>query len=313
MHTVAVVAFDGVVPFDLATPCEVFGRTRSATGAPAYRVEVCGESRDVDAGVFRMRPRFGLARLSRADTLVVPGVADTSRPVSPRLVRALLAAKARGARIASICTGAFVLAAAGVLDGQRATTHWLAAPELAARYPSVRVDADVLYVDGGQVLTSAGAAAGLDLCLHLVRRDHGAQVAASAARLAVMPLERAGGQAQFIVHEPPIDDGGSLEPILRWMDERSGTALSLDAIARRAGASVRTFSRRFRAQTGTTPLQWLLQARVRRAQRLLESTTWSVDTIAARAGFGSAGALRLHFRRIVGTPANAYRRAFRPA
>lgn len=311
MHVVCVVAFDGVVPFDLATPCEVLGRTVSASGSPAYRVEVCGVSRDVDAGFFRMRPRFGLARLARAHTIVVPGLADPSRPVSPRLLRALRAAKARGARIASICTGAFVLAAAGILDGQRATTHWLAAPELAARYPRVRVDASVLYVDGGQVLTSAGAAAGLDLCLHLVRRDHGAEVAASAARVAVMPLERAGGQAQFIAYPAPVDEGGSFEPLLRWMEERAGSPLSLEALARRAGTSVRTFSRHFRAQTGTTPLQWLLQARIRRAQRLLESTAWSIDTIAARAGFGSAGALRLHFRRIVGAPANAYRRSFR--
>ncbi len=313
MIVVSVVAFDGVIPFDLGTPCEVLGRTRCASGGPAYRVEVCGVSRDVDAGAFRMRPRFGLGHLSRAHTIVVPGMSDPSRPVSPRLLRALRAAKARGARIASICTGAFVLAAAGILDGERATTHWMAAPELAARYPRVRVDASVLYVDGGQVLTSAGAAAGLDLCLHLVRRDHGAEVAASAARVAVMPLERAGGQAQFIAYATPGDDGGSLEPLLRWMEERAASSLSLEALARRAGTSVRTFSRRFRAQTGTTPLQWLLRARVRRAQRLLESTAWSVDTIAARAGFGSAGALRLHFRRIVGAPANAYRRAFRRA
>src|SRR5687767_6058973 len=271
MHLVAVVAFDGVVPFDLATPSEVFARVRLRDGTCPYDVRVCGAARTVDAGAFAMHTRHGLRTLTRADTIVVPGIADLDRPLPPALLRALRAAAARGARLASICSGAFVLAAAGLLDGRRATTHWRAAAELARRYPAIDVDPDVLYVDGGRILTSAGAAAGLDLCLHLVRRDHGAAVAADAARSSVMPLEREGGQAQFIVHEIPADDT-SLEPLLRWLDRHRGGDLPLAAIARRAGMSVRTLTRRFREQTGSTPAQWLLQRRVRRAQVLLETS-----------------------------------------
>lgn len=310
MHLVAVVAFDGVIPFDLATPCEVLGRARVRDGTCPYDVRVCGAARTVDAGAFAMQVRHGLRTLARADTIIVPGVADLDRPLPPALLRALRAATARGTRVASICTGAFVLAAAGLLDGRRATTHWRAAAELARRYPATDVDPDVLYVDGGTILTSAGAAAGLDLCLHLVRRDHGAAVAADAARSAVMPLERAGGQAQFIVHEVPTDDS-SLEPLLRWLDRHRGDDLPLAAIARRAGMSVRTLSRRFREQTGTTPAQWVLQRRVRRAQELLECSAHSVERIADAAGFGSTASFRDRFRRVVGTSPQAYRRAFR--
>jgi transcriptional regulator GlxA family with amidase domain len=313
MHSVAIVVFDGVVPFDLATPCEVFGRARLGDGRAAYRVRVCSAGAEVDAGAFRLRSRWGLGALRSADTVIVPGVNDLARPIAPAVVRALRAAAARGARLASICSGAFVLAATGLLDGRRATTHWLAADELQRRHPAIEVDPDVLYVDGGCVLTSAGAAAGLDLCLHMVRCDHGAAVAADAARLSVMPLERAGGQAQFIVHAPAVPDGASLEPVQRWLTAELHRPLTLAAIARRAAMSPRTLHRRFREQTGTTPLQWLLRARVRRAQQLLETTAQPVEQIAARAGFGSAGALRERFVRVVGTSPQAYRRAFRAA
>ena len=207
MHRVAVVAFNGVVPFDLSVAYEVFGRVRLANGSPGYEVQVCGAQREVDAGAFIMKTRYGLGALAKAHTIVLPGVADLELTVPPELIRAVRAAASRGARIASICTGAFVLAATGLLHGRRATTHWLAAAELARRYPAIHVDADVLYVDSGQYLSSAGAAAGLDLCLHVVRRDYGAAVAADTARLSVMPLERAGGQSQFIVHAPPAPDG----------------------------------------------------------------------------------------------------------
>jgi len=311
MHQVAVVASQGVVPFDLAVPCEVFGRARLPSGRPAYRVLVCGVAREVDAGAFRLRAPHGLAALARADTIILPGVADVSAPVPGALVRAVRRAAARGARVASICSGAFLLAATGLLDGRRATTHWLAAAELRRRHPSLEVDPDVLYVDQGQVLTSAGAAAGLDLCLHLVRRDFGAAVAAEVARASVMPLEREGGQAQFIVHAPPGPDGASLEPVLRWLEGQLARPLSLEDVAHRAGQSVRTLNRRFREQTGTTPLQWLLRARVRRAQRLLETTAHPVERLAEEAGFGSATALRTHFRRVVGVSPLGYRRAFR--
>ena len=207
--------------------------------------------------------------------------------------------------------GAFVLAATGLLDGQRATTHWVAAALLAARHPDVEVDPDVLYVDNGQFLTSAGAAAGLDLCLHMIRRDHGSAVAADAARLSVMPLERDGGQAQFIVHDqPPAPHGSVIEPLLRWMEDNAGKELTLGDVATRAGMSTRTLNRRFREQTGTTPLQWLHQARIRQAQYLLETTTHPLDRIAAQVGFGSPTAFRDRFKRLTGTNPHAYRRAF---
>ncbi|MFD7509930.1 GlxA family transcriptional regulator, partial [Streptomyces sp. NPDC059853] len=199
MHTVAVLALDQVIPFDLSTPLEVFARTRLPDGRPGYRVRVCAEHAEVDAGAFTLRAPSGLEGLRDADTVIVPGTADPAAPLPPAVRDALRDAAARGTRIASICSGTFPLAATGLLDGLRATTHWLAAGALAERHPAVEVDPDVLYVDNGQFLTSAGAAAGLDLCLHLIRRDYGSAVAADAARLSVMPLEREGGQAQFIV------------------------------------------------------------------------------------------------------------------
>jgi transcriptional regulator GlxA family with amidase domain len=307
MHVVAVAAFDGVNPFDLAIPCEVFGRVR-LDGRTPYRVRVCGVTRTVDAGPFTLRTETGLAALARADTVIVPGVADPAAAVPPPLVRALRRAHAKGARIASICSGAFVLAAAGLLDGLRATTHWLAAAELARRYPAIDVDPNVLFIDNGRVLTSAGAAAGMDLCLHLVRRDHGAAVAAYAARLAVMPLERDGSQAQVVERTAP--EAASLEPLLRWMDEHPHEDLSLARIARRAAMSARSLSRRFRAEIGTTPARWISSLRVRRAQQLLETSGLSVERIADEVGFGSTATFRDRFQRVVGTSPQAYRRAF---
>jgi transcriptional regulator GlxA family with amidase domain len=212
--------------------------------------------------------------------------------------------------VASICTGAFVLAATGILDGLRATTHWLGAADLARRHPSIDVDANVLYVDNGRVLTSAGAAAGFDLCIHLVRRDLGAEVAASVARLAVMPLERAGGQAQFIEHAPPSEASGSLAPLLTWIEENLSRQLPLSVIARRAAMSTRTLSRRFRDQVGTTPAAWIARARVRSAQGLLETTDLAIEHVAEEAGFGSATVMRTHFGSVVGTSPLSYRRAF---
>ncbi|WP_326653845.1 MULTISPECIES: helix-turn-helix domain-containing protein [unclassified Streptomyces] len=311
MHTVAVLALDGVIAFDLSTPLEVFARTRLPDGRAAYRVRVCAPAEEVDAGAFTLRAPWGLEALADADTIILPGCADPTVPVAPEALDALRAAAARGTRIASICAGAFVLAATGLLDGLRATTHWLCAAALAALHPEVEVDPDVLYVDNGQFLTSAGAAAGLDLCLHMIRRDHGSAVAADAARLSVMPLEREGGQAQFIVHDrPPNPDGATLEPLLRWMEENAGRELTVGEIAAHAGLSTRTLNRRFREQTATTPVQWLHRARVRQAQYLLETTGYSVDRIATQVGFGSPTAFRDRFKRQVGTSPHAYRRAF---
>ncbi|MEU5424846.1 helix-turn-helix domain-containing protein [Streptomyces olivoreticuli] len=314
MHTVAVLALDGVIPFDLATPIEVFQRTRLPDGRPAYRVRVCAPTEDIDAGAFTLRAPWPLDTLAEADTIVLPGIADLTAAVPEEVIDALRQAAARGTRLASICTGAFVLAATGLLDGHRATTHWAAAAQLAALHPAVEVDPDVLYVDNGQVLTSAGAAAGLDLCLHMIRRDLGSAVAADAARLSVMPLEREGGQAQFIVHErPPAPRGSALEPLLLWMEDNARRELTLDNVASQAGMSVRTLNRRFREQTGTSPLQWLHRARIRQAQYLLETTTHPVDRIALQVGFGSPTAFRDRFKRLVGTSPHAYRRTFQGA
>ncbi|MEN3608313.1 helix-turn-helix domain-containing protein [Plantactinospora sp. ZYX-F-223] len=311
MHTVAVLALDRAIPFDLSTPIEVFTRTRLPDGRPAYRVRVCGATPAVDAGAFTLQPPWGLDALTDADTIILPGCADPTAAVPDEVLDALRQAAANGTRIASICAGAFILAATGLLDGLRATTHWLATSLLADRYPAIDVDPDVLYVDNGQLLTSAGAAAGLDLCLHLIRRDHGSAVAADAARLSVMPLEREGGQAQFIVHDqPPTPRGSTLEPVLRWMQDNAAKDLTLDDIATHAGMSTRTLNRRFREQTGTTPLQWLLRIRIRQAQYLLEATDHPIDRIAAQVGFGSPTAFRDRFKRIAGTSPHAYRAAF---
>ncbi|MGY5129163.1 GlxA family transcriptional regulator [Streptomyces nigrescens] len=312
MHTVAVLALDKVIPFDLSTPIEVFTRTRLPDGRPGYQVRVCAERPEVDAGTFTLRAPWGLDGLTDADTVIVPGTADPAAPLPPAVHDALNAAAANGTRIASICTGTFSLAAAGLLDGLRATTHWIAAGMLAAAHPDIDVDPDVLYVDNGQLLTSAGAAAGLDLCLHLIRRDYGSAVAAHAARLSVMPLEREGGQAQFIVRPyPSTPRGSALEPLLTWLQDNLARDLMLADIAARADMSTRTLIRRFREQTGTTPLQWLHRARVRQAQHLLETTTHSVERIGAQVGFGSPTAFRDRFKRTTGVSPQTYRRTFR--
>jgi transcriptional regulator GlxA family with amidase domain len=311
MHTVAVLALDGVIAFDLATPVNTFGFAQLADDCPAYEVRVCGTG-PVKTDTFTMHPNWGLDALADADTIIVPGCENTDAPPPPEAVDALRAAAARGTRIASICVGAFTLAATGLLDGLRATTHWLAAPDLAARHPEIDVDPNVLYVDNGQFLTSAGAAAGLDLCLHMIRRDHGSTAAASVARLSVVPLEREGGQAQFIVHDqPPVPRGTEMERLLTWLAANTTSDLTLADIATHAGMSTRTLNRRFREQTGTTPLQWLHRERVRQAQYLLENTTHPVDRIATEVGFGSPTAFRERFKRVVGTSPNTYRAAFR--
>ncbi|MFI7611735.1 GlxA family transcriptional regulator [Nonomuraea terrae] len=312
MHTVAVLALDHVVAADLAMPVEVFGRTRLADGRRPYRVLVCAAAPRVASDTFTLVAPHGLEALREAGTIVVPGCSEDAAPPPSEVLDALRAAAAAGTRIASICAGAFTLAAAGLLDGLSATTHWMAAGRLARMFPRVDVRPDVLYVDNGRILTSAGAAAGLDLCLHLVRRDYGSAVAADSARLSVMPLEREGGQAQFISHaRPPVPQGSRLEPVLSWIEDNLDQAVTLADLARRGGMSERTFSRRFREQTGTTPLQWLLRARVRRAQLLLETTDHGVERVAAQAGFGSATAFRERFKRVVGVTPQSYRSSFR--
>lgn len=308
-HVVAVLALPGVIAFDLTMPCEAFGRTELPGGRRPYEVRVCGETRRVDAGAFDVAVRWGLAELGRAHTVIVPGIQAPCEPISPAVLDALRMAARRRARIASICSGAFVLAQAGLLDGLRVTTHWVAAGLLAERFPKVTVDPNVLFVDNGRILTSAGGAAGMDLCLHMLRQDHGAAVAAHASRLAVVPLERSGGQAQYIVHEPPTSTS-SLAPLLDWMTRHLNEDLGLARLARKARMSTRTLSRKFREQTGTTPLQWVQTARIARAQQLLESTPLSLQEIAGHVGFAAASTLRNRFARVMGTSPMAYRRVF---
>jgi transcriptional regulator GlxA family with amidase domain len=312
MHSVAVLAFDGVVAVDLTIPASTFGLVRLRDGRPGYRVKVCGPSRFVQADGFRLALDHGLSSLRSADTIIIPGVDHHERHVDPQILAELRRAAHRGARIASVCSGALVLARTGLLDGKRATTHWAAAAILQEQHPRIDVDPAVLYVDTGRILTSAGGMASLDLCLHMIRRDHGAAVAAASARLAVMPLERAGGQAQFILHEPPAAaQGDSLAPTLEWMERNLKKQLHVRAIARHAAMSDRTLARRFREQTGMTPAKWVASARVRHAQELLETTAIAVERVAAEVGFGSPMALRARFKETVGVSPLEYRRAFR--
>lgn len=314
VHTVAVLALDGVVGFDLAIPCQVFSATKVPPRRRPYEVRVCGPSSGITAtsagvDVYRLRPPYPLAAAAECDTLIVPGVSEDGR-WHRDAVKVVRAAHAAGARVASICTGAFVLAEAGLLDGRRITTHWAHADELAAQFPEVEVDPSVLYIDDGEVLTSAGVAAGLDLCLYIVRSDHGAAVAAATARQVVMPPQRVGGQAQFIVRPVAPTDAGALEPTMGWMREHLHEPLTLADVARRAGTSVRTLNRRFNEETGLSPLQWLIAQRVDRARELLETTRLSVEQVAGTTGFGSAMSMRPHFLRLVGTAPIAYRCAF---
>jgi transcriptional regulator GlxA family with amidase domain len=309
MHTVAVLALDGALLFDLGTPIEVFGRTL-VDGAPAYEVFLAGPRRTATAGLTTLSVPHPLARLAAADTVIVPGRADPEEPLDPRAVRALQQAAARGARLASICVGAFDLAATGLLDGGRATTHWKAARRLAERHPEVDVDPAALFVDNGRLLTSAGAAAGIDLCLHLVARDHGGAVAAETARSAVVPLTRDAGQSQYIRR----DDLGSngLTATLQWIERHAASPLTVADIARSAAVSTRTLHRRFAHELGITPSEWLTRARVRRAQHLLETTDWPIDRVARESGLGSPQNFRGRFAALVGTSPSRYRTALRP-
>ncbi|GAA1596617.1 GlxA family transcriptional regulator [Actinoplanes couchii] len=312
MHTVVVLALPDTIAFDLATPIEVLGRVRLSGYRAGYRVLVCGSEPVVAAGPVRLAVDHGLDALAGADTVIVPGRHDPAAPVPAAALDALRAAADAGVRIASICVGAFTLAAAGLLDGRRATTHWAAAQQLQTAYPAVDVDPEVLYVDTGQVVTSAGATAGVDMCLHLVRRDHGAAVAADASRLAVAPLHRDGGQAQFIARPAVAAADAGLDPLLEWLETHAHEPVTLAGVAARAGLSPRTLNRRFHEQTGHTPMQWVATVRIRRAQEMLETTDYGVDRIAHLVGFASPAQFRAQFKRLSGVAPHAYRTTFGP-
>jgi transcriptional regulator GlxA family with amidase domain len=309
---VAVLAYDGLALFEFAVASDVFGTVVTTTsGAPLYRVTICGSAPSVttDAGV-RIQVPHGLDALEEAQTVVVPPTLFPGQ-VPEAVLDALRLARARGQRVLSLCTGATVLAAAGLLDGRTATTHWAECADLARQYPRVRVDPRVLYVDEGDVLTSAGSAASIDLCLHVLQRDYGTEIATQVARDLVIPLYRPGGQAQYIETPMPAPDAGDLlADTIGWLRGHLDQPVTTDELAARAVMSPRTFARRFLASTGTTAFRWIVRERVRLAQRLLETTSLPIDAVARKSGFGTADNLRKHFSRALRTTPQAYRRAF---
>lgn len=309
---VAVPVIDDMPMYELGIAYEVFG---SQWTEPWYSLRLCASGATRIESGFVISPSHGYESMASASMVLIPALPhawlQTRTTVPVELVDAVRAAASAGARMVSLCSGAFVLAAAGVLDGMRATTHWQQAARLAQWHPSVEVDPTVLYVDNGQVLTSAGRSAGLDLCLHIVRRDFGAQVANDVARRMVVPAHRHGGQAQYIARSVPSRDADGMGALLQWAGARLDSPLTVDVLARQARMSTRTFARRFQAATGTTPRQWLLSQRLDRARELLESTDLSVDRVSEQCGLGSAANFRSHFGAVVGTTPTAYRRAFR--
>jgi transcriptional regulator GlxA family with amidase domain len=317
LRNVAVVVVHGFLPFEFGTICEVFGVDRSDDGLPSYEFAVvAGEPAPLRAhNDFTIQPSCGLERLEEADLIALPAVGDSRLRAVPEFPADLLAelrrAVDRGARVLSVCSGAFILGEAGLLDGRRCTTHWRHADDLARRYPQAKVDPDVLYVDDDPVITSAGTAAGIDACLYLVRKEQGTRVANGIARRMVVPPQRDGGQAQYVDQPVAPTCDGALQDLLEWLRAHLGQPLSVRQLAARANMSERTFARRFVQDTGTTPQRWLIGQRILLAQQLLEESDETLDAIADRAGFGNATALRHHFRTWRGTTPNAYRRLFR--
>jgi AraC family transcriptional activator FtrA len=313
---VVALVYDGLCAFEFSCAAEVFGLARPELGPDWYRFETCSRGRSVKSQYgMRMTAANGLERLYAAGTIVIPGWEGIDVPVPQAILDALRGAHAQGARLLSICSGAFVLAATGLLDGRQATTHWRYAEALQRRYPRVCVDANVLYVDEGSLLTSAGSAAGLDLCLHLVRRDYGSAIANQVARRLVIPPHRDGGQAQFL--ERPVDarerksgQPKSLSALLYKIRKRPGESWRIGQLARLAAMSERTFMRRFRAATGLSPADWVTRARVDAARELLEGTALTIERIAERCGLGTPTTLRHHFRKKVGVSPAQYRKRF---
>jgi len=306
-HQVAVLALDGVTPMALAIPAQIF----SLRPETPYEMSVCGvTSRVVTAGGLAVAVDGGLEQVLAADTVIVPGLDMGGRPLPHAVLDTLAEARDRGKRVVSICNGAFALAAAGVLDGLHATTHWENIDELEREFPAVHVERNVLYVDEGNVLTGGGVVCGIDLCLHIVRSDVGAAAANQIARRLVAPAHRDGGQAQYVPALVPVVDEMSLAGTRAWALERVDQPLSLGELTRHAGMSQRSFMRRFNAETGTTPLRWLASARVSRARELLETTELPIDQVAHDSGLGTAANLRLHFQRTLNTTPTSYRRTF---
>ncbi len=311
---VTVLAFDGISPFHLSVPCMVFGEDWEELGAPPFELKVCAEKPGIlhSAAGFDITVKHGLEALGRADILIIPSWHNTAIRPTSRLIHALRRAQKRGARLVGLCLGAFPLAYAGLLDGRRATTHWRCLPTFSALFPEVQVDAEVLYVDDGAILTSAGTAASLDCCLHLLRELCGAEISNRVARRLVVAPHRQGGQAQFVEQPVPASRADDrLSQVMEWVMRHLNMPHSVDALAARANMSRRSFTRHFRDATGASVVQWLLHQRLSRAQRLLEASNRPMEEIAAEAGFGSALSLRQHFGSAFNTTPSAYRRQFR--
>ncbi|MGL5809901.1 MAG: GlxA family transcriptional regulator [Nocardioides sp.] len=311
-HRVAVLVADGSNPFEFNAAVEVFGISRPELGVPWYRLVVCAVDRTVRLreGLYELRCQGTLRDVLEADTVIAPNRPDPEVPLDDRVVRTLRQAAARGARMISFCTGAFSLAEAGLLDGRPATTHWMWTESFRQRFPRVELRPGLLYVDDGDILTSAGSAAALDLCLHMVRRDHGAAIARKVSDRLVFPGHRDGGQQQFIAR-PANDDPPALGAVLDWAREHLAETFDVAVLSRRAGMAPSTFHRRFLALTGTTPMRWLLRQRLELARELLETTDLGVEQIASRVGHGTGSNLRDHFNRHVGLSPTAYRRSHR--
>ena len=310
---VVTLASDRLAMFEFGIAAEFFALARPELGFVPYRFAVAAADPPPLRGLggIRVDVDGGLELLREANLIVVPGWRDLDETPRPEITRALREAVQGGARVASICSGAFLLAHAGLLDGRRATTHWRHTERLARLFPAVRVEPDVLYVDEGNVMTSAGSAAGIDLLLHLVRKDYGSHVANMFARRMVVPPHRDGGQSQFVVQPIAVRTNDRIAGVADWMAGHLSETITIEALADRAAMSLRTFTRRFRAATGTAPIEWLIRLRVRRAQDLLETTDLSIDRVAHDAGFGAPETLRHHFRRVVGTTPSAWRGSFR--
>ncbi|QBS44023.1 helix-turn-helix domain-containing protein [Nocardia sp. CS682] len=313
LSKVAVVLSERMAMFEFGVLCEVFGMDRSADGLPSFDFKVCGAEpgkplHSTTPGI-TVTPEYGLAELAKADLVAIPA-ASTKDGFDPRVVGAVRDAAAAGATVLTVCSGAFLAGAAGLLDGRKCTTHWSYVDLLAERHPEATVDPDVLYVDAGNLITSAGTAAGIDACLHLVRRELGSSVANAIARRMVVPPQRDGGQRQFIERPVATCTSDSLIPTLEWMNENLDLPHTIEDLAARSTMSTRTFARRFAAETGTTPVKWLTNQRVLLTKHLLEETDLGLEQIATRAGFGSGALLRHHFQRLVGIAPTEYRRRF---
>jgi transcriptional regulator GlxA family with amidase domain len=311
LTNVAVLVYEGVAPFELGVLCEAFGVDRREDGVPLLDFAVCSvDGRPVPTSMgFELQAAHGLDGVAQADLVAVPAIPRGAAAPDP-ILGALQAAYDRGARVLSVCSGAFALGAAGLLDGRECTTHWMYTAELAARFPRARVLPEVLYVDAGQVVTSAGSAAGLDASLHVWREEYGAAVASAVARRMVVPPHRDGGQAQYIARAVADCDAETLGPLLSWIVENLEEDHSVEELARRAHMSPRTFARRFREETGSTPHAWVNRQRVAAAEEMLERTDQPVEWIAGRVGFGNAATLRQHFGRVRGISPAQYRRTF---